>query len=330
MSRLDMLEGAKSIGAGAATIALAGAAVGIGNVLSSSIHSVARNHPSFLEIILTIFPSVIPLFIATSVILFSFVIKKAKFQCVSSSLFFVLLKFIPFLQIFIFAFIVFFRLILPVGQVLAHLTCCSSFLISLPPEIQNPQALAHLEGLNFYLSLYEQDPEWVAFIQQELNHNTPLEDIPGRLRLFLMEERTSSLRLDLIQEFISQYARNEAVLPVEPYLLEGALRSYLDFLRSTDNFSILQAAYQDLRENEGGSVFFSESHNRDFLEAQSAKRTWIEAERRWLCQAMEQEKARLERAEFQHAQLIFQWEDRQRDKNIHINDMPLGSANDQA
>ncbi|KAK6646371.1 hypothetical protein SEVIR_J003503v4 [Setaria viridis] len=82
-----------------------------------------------------------------------------------------------------------------------------------------------------------------------------------------MEERTSSLRLDLIQEFISQYARNEAVLPVEPYLLEGALRSYLDFLRSTDNFSILQAAYQDLRENEGGSVFFSESHNRDFLEA---------------------------------------------------------------
>ena len=38
-----MLEGAKSIGAGAATIALAGAAVGIGNVLSSLIHSVARN-----------------------------------------------------------------------------------------------------------------------------------------------------------------------------------------------------------------------------------------------------------------------------------------------
>ena len=31
------------MGAGAATIASAGAAVGIGNVLSSSIHSVARN-----------------------------------------------------------------------------------------------------------------------------------------------------------------------------------------------------------------------------------------------------------------------------------------------
>ena len=42
-SQLEMLEGAKSIGAGAATIALAGAAIGIGNVFSSLIHSVARN-----------------------------------------------------------------------------------------------------------------------------------------------------------------------------------------------------------------------------------------------------------------------------------------------
>ncbi|KAF7053784.1 hypothetical protein CFC21_061619 [Triticum aestivum] len=38
-----MLEGAKSIGAGAAIIALARAVVGIGNVLGSLIHSVARN-----------------------------------------------------------------------------------------------------------------------------------------------------------------------------------------------------------------------------------------------------------------------------------------------
>ncbi|PHT41041.1 ATP synthase subunit 9, mitochondrial [Capsicum baccatum] len=42
-SQVEMLEGAKSMGAGAATIASVGAAIGIGNVLSSSIHSVARN-----------------------------------------------------------------------------------------------------------------------------------------------------------------------------------------------------------------------------------------------------------------------------------------------
>ncbi|KAF7100714.1 LOW QUALITY PROTEIN: hypothetical protein CFC21_102192 [Triticum aestivum] len=38
-----MLEGVKSIGVGAATIALAEAAVGIGNILSSLIHSVVQN-----------------------------------------------------------------------------------------------------------------------------------------------------------------------------------------------------------------------------------------------------------------------------------------------
>nr|ULQ69234.1 ATP synthase F0 subunit 9 [Ecdeiocolea monostachya] len=38
-----MFEGAKLIGAGAATIALMGAAVGIGNVFSALIHAVARN-----------------------------------------------------------------------------------------------------------------------------------------------------------------------------------------------------------------------------------------------------------------------------------------------
>ncbi|KAF5947304.1 hypothetical protein HYC85_013261 [Camellia sinensis] len=38
-----MLEGAESMGAEATTIASAGAAVGIGNVFSSSIHFVARN-----------------------------------------------------------------------------------------------------------------------------------------------------------------------------------------------------------------------------------------------------------------------------------------------
>ncbi|XP_038900508.1 ATP synthase subunit 9, mitochondrial, partial [Benincasa hispida] len=42
-SQPEMLKGAKSMGAGAATIASAGAAVGIGNVFSSLIHSVARN-----------------------------------------------------------------------------------------------------------------------------------------------------------------------------------------------------------------------------------------------------------------------------------------------
>ena len=282
-----MLEGAKSIGAGASTIALAGIISFL--FLSYFFPMTTRNGQ-------------IKNFISN----------------VSSFFYFLQLKypyFIFFLKISIFVLLVFFRIILPLGQVLAHLTCCSSFLITLPPEIQNPQDLDHLAGLNFYLSLYEQDPEWVAFIQHELNNNTPLVDIPGRLRLFLMEERTSSLRLDLIQEFISQYARNEAVLPVvEPYHLEQAVRSYLDYVRGTDNFSILQAAYQDLRENEEGSIFFLEvvSHNQDYLDALATSRRCHELAQRILWDGIARSRAQLERAEHEHALLLFQYEDLKR------------------
>nr|QFO90913.1 hypothetical protein [Cynodon dactylon x Cynodon transvaalensis] len=236
-------------------------------------------------------------------------------ECLLLFFFFLQLKYpywIFFFKISILVFLVLFRIILPLGQVLAHLTCCSSFLISLPPEIQNPQALAHLEGLNFYLSLYEQDPEWVAFIQQELNHNTPLEDIPGRLRLFLMEEKISCLRRDLIQDFICLYNRTQ--LPLEPYFLEEAVRSYLRHLNGSDNLSILQAAYQDLQENERESIFYLETvaHNQDALDAQSASKRCFEEARRIRWEGFIQSKARLERAEHEHALLLFQYEDKKR------------------
>lgn len=235
----------------------------------------------------------------------------------SSSLYFLLLKWIPFFQIFIFAFLVFFRLVLPILQVVTQFTSSSYFLVSLPPEIQNPQALAHLEGLNFYLSLYDQDPEWVAFIQQELNHNTPLEDIPGRLRLFLIEEKISCLRRDLIQDFISLYNRNEALLPLEPYILEEAVRSYLSHIHASDNMSILQTSYQDMQRNEGQSLFFQTvvSHNQDYLDAQTTSRRLIEEARRMRWEGISSSQAQLERTEHDHALLIFALYDQERGDN---------------
>ena len=303
MSRLDMLEGAKSIGAGAATIALAGAAVGIGNVLSSSIHSVARN-PSLAK---QSFGrnGQIKNFISNSSSFFYFLI------CKYPSL-------LLFIKVTIFVVIIYFRFLLPLVGLVSHLDLGLLSIISLPPEVQSPQALAHLEGLNFYLSLYDQDPEWVAFIQQELNHNTPPEDIPGRLHLFLIEEKISCLRRDLIQDFISMYNRSEAVLPLEPYILEEAVRSYLDHIRGTENISILRAAYQDLQENEG-SIFFLEvvSHNQDYLDAQTTSRRCHELAQRILWDGIARSQAQLERAEYEHALLLFQYEDLNRGRG-HI------------
>ena len=190
-----------------------------------------------------------------------------------------------------------------------------SFLITLPAEILDSQALSHLARLKFYLSLYEQDLGWVMFIQNEPDHNTPLEDIPGWLKLFLMEEKLSSMRQDVIQEFVALYQRIRPYLPIEPYLVNEALRSYLDHIHTTDSFTLLQASYQDLRENDEGSVFFINvvSHIRDLLEAKSPTRRCLEVEQRIQWEEIPKRKASLERAKREHALDLFKSEDLRRE-----------------
>ena len=85
IKEFEMLEGAKSMGAGAATIASAGAAVGIGNVFSSLIHSVARN-PSLAKqsfgyaILGFALTEAIALFALMMAFLISFVFRSKRFQ----------------------------------------------------------------------------------------------------------------------------------------------------------------------------------------------------------------------------------------------------------
>jgi hypothetical protein len=174
--------------------------------------------------------------------------------------------------------------------------------------------MAHLRGLNFYLSLYEQDPEWVVFIQEELNHNTPLENIPGRLKLFLMEEKLSCMRQDLIGEFISLYQRVGPFLPIQPYLVDEAVRSYLTSIHAIDDFASLQAAYRDLENNQGQSPFFHDAvaYNAEFLDNHSTSQRLLEEEQRIRWEEIPRSKASLERAEHEHALLLFEMEDRRR------------------
>ena len=226
---------------------------------------------------------------------------------------------LPFLYHFIvlsvWSFLVFCRLVLPLVQILTQLSSWgSSFLITLPPEIQDPGTMAHLRGLNFYLSLYEQDPEWVVFIQEELNHNTPLENIPGRLKLFLMEEKLSCMRQDLIGEFISLYQRVGPFLPIQPYLVDEAVRSYLTSIHAIDDFASLQAAYRDLENNQGQSPFFHDAvaYNAEFLDNHSTSQRLLEEEQRIRWEEIPRSKASLERAEHEHALLLFEMEDRRR------------------
>uniref|UniRef100_A0A3B6QDT6 Uncharacterized protein n=1 Tax=Triticum aestivum TaxID=4565 RepID=A0A3B6QDT6_WHEAT len=129
-----------------------------------------------------------------------------------------------------------------------------------------------------------------------------------------MEEKLSSTPQDVIQEFVALYQRVGPYLPIEPYLVDEALRSYVDHIHATDSFIVLQASYQDLRENEGGSVFFQNVvHNRDFLEAESSARRCLEVEQRIRWEEIAKSKASLERAEHEHALDLFKSEDLRRE-----------------
>ncbi|KAM3387765.1 hypothetical protein ACQJBY_010541 [Aegilops geniculata] len=123
------------------------------------------------------------------------------------------------------------------------------------------------------------------------------------------------MRQDVIQEFVALYQRIGPYLPIEPYLVDEALRSYLDHIHATDYFTVLQASYQYLRENEGGSVFFRDvvSHNRDLLEAESSARRCLEVEQRIQWEEIPKSKASLERAEHEHALDLFKSEDLRRE-----------------
>ena len=86
-----------------------------------------------------------------------------------------------------------------------------------------------------------------------------------------------------------------------------------------DNLSILRTAYQDLRENGEGSIFFLEvvSHNQDYLDAQTTSRRCHELAQRIRWDGIARSRAQLERAEYEHALLLFQYEDLKRGRG-HI------------
>lgn len=74
------------------------------------------------------------------------------------------------------------------------------FVIALPPG-QEPQVLQLLNQLNSYYSLSEQDPEWLIWVQEELNYRTPPARMAQRIFSFIHLEQTEMTRMELIGAF---------------------------------------------------------------------------------------------------------------------------------
>nr|WFQ81693.1 ATP synthase F0 subunit c [Coptis chinensis] len=194
-----MLEGAKSIGAGAATIASAGAAVGIGNVLSSLIHSVARNPSFFFELEVGIY-----------------------FFLLRNKAFFWLLRFITSLLFFLFVFL---RIVYPVLGVLETLLSSVSpfFFSSGCPVLATGSDLALLEG---YLSLPRQDAGWVEFVRDRLATSPP-EELNARIHSFLNIELCGKTKENIYGIFRSIYYTQGDLAPVPPTVIDSSVKYLL-------------------------------------------------------------------------------------------------------
>lgn len=121
------------------------------------------------------------------------------------------------------------------------------------PGATEPLITERLALLNYYLSLSEQDPEWINWVQRELNERTPDAELAQRIHGFITLEESS--RNAVIDAFKHLYYSSGAFPPVEPFILESSVRSLL--LRSNIYFDgpALDGVYRSMIMEQGHSPF---------------------------------------------------------------------------
>lgn len=179
-------------------------------------------------------------------------------------------------------------MVVPSLTLLKSLLFFPCFVIALPGAT-DPPIIEGLNILNAYLSLSEQDPEWINWVQRELNERTPDAELAQRIISFITLEESSLKRNAVIDAFRHLYYNSRAFPPVEPYIIESSVRSLL--LRHNIYFDgpALEELCNSMRMEQGHSPFFRAvvERNADLINA-----AWLEKQH--------QEAASLERIRFHH------------------------------
>lgn len=160
------------------------------------------------------------------------------------------------------------------------------FLIALPGAT-DPQILNGLAMLNHLLSMREQDPEWINWVQRELNERTPDAELAHRIHSFLTIEQSAGKRKALMEAFQCCYYNSGGFPPVEPLILESSVNSLLSRKSIYWDGAALDRLYHSMLMEQGHSPFFREvvEGNADLIQA-----SWEEQQR--------QEAASVERSRF--------------------------------
>lgn len=153
------------------------------------------------------------------------------------------------IEIILISYFLFLRIVVPSLFLILFFPC---FVIALPGATE-PSIIEGLALLNYYLSLSEQDPEWINWVQRELNERTPDAELAQRIHGFITLEESS--RNAVIDAFKHLYYSSGAFPPVEPFILESSVRSLL--LRSNIYFDgpALDGVYRSMIMEQGHSPF---------------------------------------------------------------------------
>ena len=111
-----------------------------------------------------------------------------------------------------------------------------------------------LSTLNYYLSLNEQDPEWVNWVQRELSERTPDAELAQRIYGFRSLEERSLTRNAVIETFKHFDYSSGAYPPVKAYILDSCVRSTLEQLNIEFDGPALESALRSMRIDQENST----------------------------------------------------------------------------
>jgi hypothetical protein len=174
------------------------------------------------------------------------------------------------------AYVILFKVVLPFLALYRGLLLYPCFVITLPGATE-PPIMERLSLLNHLLSLREQDPEWVNWMQRELHAMTPDAELPQLINNFISLEECSLTRDAVIERFQHIYYSSGAYPTVNPDILDSSVRLILDRRHIDFDGPALEGALHSLMLEQGNSPFF-----REVLEGNAAliQGVWEETQRR--------------------------------------------------
>jgi hypothetical protein len=174
------------------------------------------------------------------------------------------------------AYVILFRVVLPFLALYKGLLLYPCNVITLPGATE-PPIMERLSLLNHLLSLREQDPEWVNWMQKELHEMTPDAELSQRINNFISLEECSLTRDAVIERFQHIYYSSGTYPTVKPYILDSCVRLILERRHIDLDGPALEGALHSLMLEQGNSPFF-----REVLEGNAAliQGVWEETQRR--------------------------------------------------